>query len=131
MVFQSTSADLWTLQVLKNANALAFFGGNPPQRLNIALVVLVRAVGKVQAGNVHPNLQQLPQSRFRAARRANGADNFRPAILLRIGRARRWSTKSFISHQGSSWVRLLYWVKGNGFQAIESRRYAHRRELAA
>src|SRR2546430_11070082 len=98
MAYKRTRADLRTLQVLKDANSLIFFGSDPAQDFDVTRVVLVRAMGKIQAGNVHSYLDQLPQRRFRTTGRTNRADDFRPAILLWIGRTRRLCTGSFVGH---------------------------------
>ena len=69
--------------------------GGAAQPVNIARMLLMRAVGKVQPGNVHAQLHQFAQPGFGVARRADGADNF-GAARGRNGEFRRQITRDEI-----------------------------------
>jgi hypothetical protein len=79
MILQPSGADLGALQVLKDANRSLLPSGGAAQPLYIAGVLLVRSVGKIQPGDVHPQAHKLAQHRFRVRGRANGADDLGPA----------------------------------------------------
>src|SRR5262249_55557814 len=61
--------------ILQNADAPAFLFGSAAQTINHTRMFIMRAVGKVQAGNIHTQAHQVPQSRFRVTGRPNSADN--------------------------------------------------------
>jgi hypothetical protein len=64
------------LQVLQNADGPVFFFCRAAQALDIAGVILMRAVGKIQAPDIHAQAQQVAHRRLGVAGRTDGADNF-------------------------------------------------------
>jgi hypothetical protein len=75
-------SDLWTLQVLKNADVPPDRGGNRPDELEGCPMLLVIAVRKVQPRHVHPGIDQRPYPLGGVRRGAEGANDFRPAAKL-------------------------------------------------
>jgi hypothetical protein len=67
------------LQILQNAKRAPFALGSAAQVLDISGVILVCAVGKVEAGDVHAEAEKIAHHGFGAARGTDGADDFRAA----------------------------------------------------
>ena len=76
VVLQAPSANLGALQILKDADGAVFLFRGAPQAGDIARVLGMGAVGKIQPGNVHAQLHHFPQPGFGIARRSDGANNF-------------------------------------------------------
>ena len=85
MTLQFSRTNLRTLQVLQDADRLAEIGGLPAQSCDDACVLLVGAVRKIQASDIHAKLHQLAQSTLAITRRPDGADDFRPASVQGVG----------------------------------------------
>ena len=90
-VLEPPGTDLGALQILQDADRAVFLFGGAAQPGNIARMLGMRAVGKVQPGNVHAQLHHFAQPGFRVARRPDGANNFGPA-RGRLGSFRRQIT---------------------------------------
>ena len=75
MPFEPSSADLGALQILQDADGAAFFFRGAAQAFDVAGVIFVRAVGKIQAGNVHAEAKQVAHRSLGVAGRADGADD--------------------------------------------------------
>jgi len=71
---------LGALEILQDADGAIFLFGGQAQAFDIAGVILVRAVGKIQAGNVHAQTHQITHGGFGVAGRADGADDLGAAI---------------------------------------------------
>jgi hypothetical protein len=71
------------LQVLEDADSASLALGSAAKALDVMSVIFVRAVGKVKAGDVHAEAEQIAHVGFGAAGRADGADNFRAARVRR------------------------------------------------
>jgi hypothetical protein len=67
------------LQVLEDADGAAFFSSGASQAFDVLCVILVGAVRKVQAGNIHAEAKQVAHCGFRVAGGADGADDLRAA----------------------------------------------------
>src|ERR1700683_773738 len=76
VVVQASSTDLRALQILQDADGSVFFFGSATEALDIAGVVFVRAVGKIQPCYVHTETKQIAHRGFGVAGRADGADDF-------------------------------------------------------
>jgi hypothetical protein len=63
------------LQILKDADGAVLFFGRTAQAFDVAGVIFVRAVGKIQAANVHAQPKQVTHRGLRVASRADGADD--------------------------------------------------------
>ena len=74
--FQASGADLRTLQILENADGAMFAFRHAAQALDIAGVIFVGAVGKVEAGDVHAQAQQVAHGSLGVAGGTDGADDF-------------------------------------------------------
>ncbi len=75
VALQASSADLGALQILQNADGAVFFFSGAAQAFDVAGVIFVRAVGKIQAGDVHAQAQQVAHRGFGVAGRTDGADD--------------------------------------------------------
>src|ERR1700688_4994528 len=75
MALQATSADLGALQILQDADGAVFLFRGTAQAFDIAGVIFVRAVGEIQAANVHAQAKQVTHRGFGMASRADGADD--------------------------------------------------------
>src|SRR5271170_4117712 len=73
---ETPGANFGPLQVLKNADGAVFLCGNAAQKFNILGVVVVRAVRKIQAGNVHAHAHKITHRRLRIAGWADGTNDF-------------------------------------------------------
>ncbi len=78
VAFKQPGTDFRALQILENADSAALAIGGAAQASYVAGVVLVRAMGKVEARDVHPEAKQVAHGGFGVARRADGADDFGP-----------------------------------------------------
>src|SRR5271155_3124735 len=58
-----------------NADGAIFLFGGAAQALDVARVIFVRSVGKIQAGNVHAQAKQVAHGCFGMAGWADGADD--------------------------------------------------------
>ena len=76
VALQQAGADLGALQILQDADGAAFALGGAAQALDVVGVIFVRAVGKIEAGDVHAEAQQVAHGGFGVAGRADGADDF-------------------------------------------------------
>jgi hypothetical protein len=79
VAFQASSADLGALQVLQDANGAVFFFSGSAQTFDVEGMIFVRAVGKVQAGDVHAETKQVAHRSLGMAGRADGADDLSAA----------------------------------------------------
>ena len=61
---QSAGTDLRTLQVLQDTDSAIFFFCSAAQTLNVAGVLRVGAVGKIEAGDVHAKAHQVAHGRL-------------------------------------------------------------------
>src|ERR1700734_1780550 len=75
VALQASSADLGALQILQNADGAVFFFSGAVEAFDVVGVIFVRAVGKVEAGNVHAQAKQVAHRSFGVAGRADGADD--------------------------------------------------------
>src|ERR1700675_2447784 len=89
MALQATSADLGALQILQDADGAVFLFRGTAQAFDIAGVIFVRAVGEIQAANVHAQAKQVTHRGFGMASRADGADDLGTAGGRRQRRERR------------------------------------------
>jgi hypothetical protein len=64
------------LQVSKNRNRFALRSRGSAQRVNIARVIFMFAMGEIQPRYIHSSAQEPVNHRRRAAGRADGANNF-------------------------------------------------------
>lgn len=76
-VLELLQADLGAFGVQQGSNGLVQLGADSLQHVQTALVLLVGAVGKVEAGHVHAVGDQLAQDAVLIGRRAKGADDLR------------------------------------------------------
>ena len=76
-VLELLQADLGAFGVQQGSNGLVQLSADSLQHVQTALVLLVGAVGKVEAGHVHAVGDQLAQDAVLIGRRAKGADDFR------------------------------------------------------
>ena len=86
VALQASSADLGALQILQDADGAIFFLGGAAQAFDVAGVILVRAVRKIQAGDIHAEAKQVAHGGFGVAGWTDGADDLGAA---RSGRCRR------------------------------------------
>ena len=84
MMLQRSSADFGALQILEDANRAALLFGDTAQAGDVARVLAMSAVGKIQTGDIHAEEQEIAQNRFVVAGRADGADDLGAAVW-------RWS----------------------------------------
>src|SRR5580692_1692490 len=75
VVPQAPGADFWPLQILQDANGSIFFFGSAAQAFDIASMVFMGAMRKIQASDVHAQSHQIAHGRFGVAGGTNGADN--------------------------------------------------------
>ena len=76
-VLELLQTDLGTFGVQQSGHGLAQLGAEGLQHIQTALVLLVGAVGKVEAGHVHAVGDQFAQDAVLIGRRAKGADDLR------------------------------------------------------
>ena len=76
-VLELLQADLGAFGVQQSSNGLVQLSADSLQHVQTALVLLVGAVGKVEAGHVHAVGDQLAQDAVLIGRRAKGADDLR------------------------------------------------------
>ncbi len=76
MPLQPSGAYFWALQVLQNADGAVFLFGGAAQAGNIARVLVMSTVGKVQSRHIHAKLHQFAKHGLGIARWPNGADDF-------------------------------------------------------
>ena len=76
-VLEVLQADLRAFGVQQGSNGLVQLSADSLQHVQTALVLLVGAVGKVEAGYVHAVGDQLAQDAVLIGRRAKGADDLR------------------------------------------------------
>ena len=76
-VLELLQADLGAFGVQQGSNGLVQLSADSLQHVQTALVLLVGAVGKVEAGHVHAVGDQLAQDAVLIGRRAKGADDLR------------------------------------------------------
>ena len=82
VVLQRSGADFRALQVLQDAEGASFALGGAAQAMDIAGVVFVSAVRKVEARDIHAEAEQVAHGGLGVAGRADGADDFRAARAL-------------------------------------------------
>jgi hypothetical protein len=75
-LFEQACADFGTLQILQNANRASFALSGATQALDAVGVIFMRAMGEIEAGNIHPTSQQVAHLRFGTAGGTDRADNF-------------------------------------------------------
>ena len=75
MPFQASGADLRPLQVLQDADRTPFALGRAAQPIDVLGVIFVRPMGKIQAGDVHAQAQQVAHAGLRVAGGTDGADD--------------------------------------------------------
>src|SRR4029077_6822872 len=75
-LLEQSCAYLGTLQVLEDADGASLALGGAAQALYVVGVIFVRAVGEVQASDVHAEAEQVAHGGFGRARRTDGADDF-------------------------------------------------------
>ena len=63
-LLQRAGADFGALQILQNADGASFAFGGAAQALDVVGVIFVRAVRKIQAGNVHAQAQKIAHGGF-------------------------------------------------------------------
>ena len=76
-VLELLQADLGAFGVQQGSNGLVQLSADSLQHIQTALVLLIGAVGKVEAGHVHAVGDQLAQDAVLIGRRAKGADDLR------------------------------------------------------
>ena len=76
-VLELLQANLGAFGVQQGSNGLVQLSADSLQHVQTALVLLVGAVGKVEAGHVHAVGDQLAQDAVLIGRRAKGADDLR------------------------------------------------------
>ena len=76
-VLEVLQADLGAFGVQQGSNGLVQLSADSLQHVQTALVLLVGAMGKVEAGHVHAVGDQLAQDAVLIGRRAKGADDLR------------------------------------------------------
>ena len=77
-VLEDAGADLGALGVEQDGHGHANLLGDAANALDAGLVVLVRAVREVEAGDVHAVLDELAQDVLVLSGRAHGADDLGP-----------------------------------------------------
>ena len=80
MVLEQAGADLGALGVKQDADCHVELGSDAADALDAAVMLLIRAVGEVEAGDVHARLHHFAQRLVVVAGRAHRADNFRAFI---------------------------------------------------
>ena len=75
VALQASSADFGALQILQDADGAVFFFRGAPQAFDVAGVILVRAMGKIQAGDVHAEAKQVAHCGLGMTGRTDGADD--------------------------------------------------------
>jgi hypothetical protein len=76
MILQAAGTDLGALQILQDADGSGFPLGSAAEPIDIVSMVFVRAMGKVETGNVHPQAHQVAHRGLGVAGWADGADDF-------------------------------------------------------
>ena len=74
-MLEQAGADLWALQILQNTDGAPFALRSATQALYVVGVILVRAMGKIQAGYIHAEAKQVAHHGFGVAGRTDGADD--------------------------------------------------------
>ncbi len=74
-LLEPSGANLRALQILKNTDGALQMTRDAAQSPDSPRVLCMRAVGKIQAGNIHPELHQVTNAVFGIAGRTNGADD--------------------------------------------------------
>jgi hypothetical protein len=75
MPFEAPGAYFGALQILQDADSTVFLFRGAAQAGDIARVLLMGAVGKIQPRNIHAQPHQFAEHRLTIARRADGADD--------------------------------------------------------
>ena len=99
---QRSGADLRALQILQDADGAGFAIGGAAQAGDVAGVVLVGAVGEVEARDVHAEAKQVAHGGFGVAGGADGADDFGAARRRTGGQSSAGSgrrTRRDLAHQ--------------------------------
>ena len=63
------------MQILQDANGAVFLFRGAAQTFDVAGVILMRAVRKIQAGNIHAETKQVAHRGLRVAGWTDGADD--------------------------------------------------------
>src|SRR5579859_568991 len=74
--FQPAGTDLWTLKVLKNTNTATFFLRHFSEAIDCACMLLMAAVGEIEAGHLHAQMHEVPDRSFRITGRPERTDDF-------------------------------------------------------
>ena len=64
MALQASSADFGALQILQDADGAVFLFGSAAQAIDVAGVIFVRAMRKIQARNIHAQPKQVTHRRL-------------------------------------------------------------------
>jgi hypothetical protein len=73
--FQATSTDFGALKVLQDTNRARLFVGSFANPIDVPGVFFVRAVRKIQPGNIHSEPEEVAESLFRIGGRPDSADD--------------------------------------------------------
>ena len=79
MPLEQSRTNFRALQVLEDTDRASLALGGAPQASDVLRVILVRAVGKIEASDVHAEPKQVAHGGFRVPGRTDGADDFCPA----------------------------------------------------
>ena len=80
VILEQAGADLGALGVKQDADRHVELGGDAADALDAVVVLLVRAMGEVEAGDVHACFHHLSQGLVVVAGRSHRADYFRAFI---------------------------------------------------
>jgi hypothetical protein len=83
VTLQRPGTNFRALQVLEDTNGASLALGGAAKALDVVGVIFVRAVGKIKAGDVHAEAEQIAHLGFGAAGRTDGANNFSAARVRR------------------------------------------------
>ena len=78
MPFETPGADFRSLQILENTDRPPFLARCSPNTVNVARVLVMSTVRKIQPGDVHAQSQKVPQDHFAVRGRPNGRDDLGP-----------------------------------------------------
>ena len=103
VIFQLGGADLGPLQIAQDAQRLALLAAHLADHLDQRQLLLVGAVGKVQANHIHAGANQIAEDGLGVGGGAKRGDNFCAAL--------RWATsQSELKFSELAWVLLQKWV---------------------
>jgi hypothetical protein len=86
VALQASGADLGALQILQDADRAVLFSSGTAQAVDVTGMILMRAVRKIQAGDIHAQTKQVAHRGFGVASRADGADDLGAACDRRCKR---------------------------------------------